>query len=59
MFEKAKDPLIKMIQKDKYNDIFNEMDTSLSKITGLTSPKGDVAKKRFFWKRMALDTTIR
>ena len=43
-FDKAKAPLIKMIQKDKYNDIFPEIDTSLMKITGLTSPK-DTAKK--------------
>ncbi|MBC7714818.1 MAG: HEAT repeat domain-containing protein [Rhizobacter sp.] len=56
-FEKAKAPLIKMIQKDRYNDIFPEMDASLMKITGLTSPK-DTAKKRIFWQRMALDTTI-
>ncbi|MBC7430275.1 MAG: HEAT repeat domain-containing protein [Bacteriovorax sp.] len=56
-FEKAKAPLIKMIQKDRYNDIFPEMDASLMKITGLTSPT-DSAKKRIFWQRMALDTTI-
>jgi HEAT repeat protein len=57
-FEKAKGPLIKMIQKDRYNDIFPEMDQSLMKITGLTSPK-DTAKKRIFWQRMALNTTIK
>lgn len=57
-FEKARVPLIKMIQKDRYNDIFAEMDTSLSKITGLTSPKGDNGKKRIFWQRMALSSTI-
>ena len=56
-FEKAKAPLIKMIQKDRYNDIFPEMDASLMKITGLTSP-ADTAKKRIFWQRMALNTTI-
>lgn len=56
-FEKAKAPLIKMIQKDRYNDIFPEMDQSLMKITGLTSPK-EMQKKRIFWQRMALDTTI-
>lgn len=57
-FEKARLPLIKMIQKDRYNDIFAEMDTSLSKITGLTSPQGEQGKKRIFWQRMALNTTI-
>jgi hypothetical protein len=56
-FEKAKAPLIKMIQKDRYNDIFVEIDKSLMKITGLTSP-ADTNKKRIFWQRMALDTTI-
>lgn len=57
-FEKAKAPLIKMIQKDKYNDIFNEMDQSLSKITGLKSPTTDSKAKRVFWQRMALNSTI-
>jgi hypothetical protein len=56
-FEKAKLPLIKMIQKDRYNDIFVEIDKSLTKITGQTSP-ADTAKKRIFWQRMALNTTI-
>lgn len=56
-FEKARLPLIKMIQKDRYNDIFVEIDKSLMKITGLTSP-ADTAKKRIFWQRMALNTTI-
>jgi hypothetical protein len=56
-FQKAKAPLIKMIQKEKYDDIFPEIDKSLMKITGRTSPN-DLAKKRIFWQRMALDTTI-
>lgn len=56
-FEKAKLPLIKMIQKDRYNDIFPEIDRSLSKITGLTSPSDSKAKK-IFWQRQALNTTI-
>jgi HEAT repeat protein len=57
-FEKAKLPLIKMIQKDKYNDIFNEMDQSLTKITGEKSPSTDSKAKRIFWQRMALNSTI-
>lgn len=57
-FEKAKAPLIKMIQQDKYNDIFNEMDQSLSKITGQKSPGTDNKAKRIFWQRIALNTTI-
>ncbi|MFA6238383.1 MAG: HEAT repeat domain-containing protein [Bacteriovorax sp.] len=57
-FEKAKAPLIKMIQKDKYNDIFDEMDLALTKITGQKSPGTDSKAKRIFWSRMALNTTI-
>jgi hypothetical protein len=47
-----------MIQKDKYNDIFPEMDQSLAKITGQKSPNTDMKSKRLFWQRMALNTTI-
>jgi hypothetical protein len=57
-FADARAPLIKMIQKDKYNDIFPEMDQSLSKITGQKSPSTDMKSKRLFWQRMALNTTI-
>ena len=57
-FEQAKLPLIKMIQKDKYNDIFNEMDHSLAQINGQKSPESDGKAKRLFWQRMALNTTI-
>lgn len=57
-FEKAKAPLLKMIQKDRYNDIFNEMDQSLVKITGLNSPKGDAKVKRIFWQRTAMSATF-
>ncbi len=57
-FEKAKEPLLKMAQKDKYNDIFNEVDTALTKITGKKSPDGDLKSKRIFWQRTALNTTI-
>ncbi len=57
-FQEARAPLIKMIQKDKYNDIFTEMDTALMKITGHKSPDTDVKGKRLFWNRKALDVTI-
>lgn len=57
-FDKAKAPLIKMIQKDRYIDIFPEIDQSLMKITGLSSPAGDKTKKRIFWQRMAMNSTI-
>lgn len=52
-FEKAKTPLLSMIQKDKYKDIFNAMDYSLCKITGKKSPE-DHAMKMRFWKKVAL-----
>lgn len=57
-FEQAREPLLKMIQKDRYDDIFNEMDQSLSKIVGQKSPDGDYKVKKIFWQRMALNTTI-
>lgn len=57
-FADAKGPLLKMIQKDRYNDIFPEMDSTLAKITGAASPAGDIKSKRIYWQRMALNTTI-
>lgn len=52
-FEKAKIPLLNMSQKEKYKDIFSEIDYSLSQITGKKSPKGLKSKKRF-WSKIAL-----
>ncbi|MBC98833.1 MAG: hypothetical protein CME63_13885 [Halobacteriovoraceae bacterium] len=52
-FEKAKKPLLSMIQKKKYEDIFNAIDYSLTKITGKKSPEEHNLKMRF-WKRIAL-----
>ncbi len=57
-FQDARGPLMKMVQKDKYNDIFSEMDLALSSITGHKSPNGDIKAKRLFWNRKALDVTI-
>jgi hypothetical protein len=57
-FEKAKEPLFKMIAKNKYNDIFPEMDLALSKITGLKSPDADIKVKRNFWQRNSMDKFI-
>jgi hypothetical protein len=53
-FQKAKVPLFTMVQKPKYEDIFKEMDYSLTMITGKKSPKGDQATKRRFWKKISL-----
>ena len=57
-FEGAKPALHKMIQKDRYNDIFPEMDVALSSITGLKSPNTNLKAKRLFWSRAKLDTVI-
>ncbi len=51
-FTEAKTTLLSMVQKDKYKDIFNEMDYALSKITKRKSPAGNIKVKRNFWKRM-------
>lgn len=56
-FDKAKEPLFKMVQKEKYKDIFEEVDYALSKITAQNSPKGDMKVKKIFWQRMALKDT--
>ena len=57
-FEKAKEPLLKMIQKNRYNDIFPEMDLALSKITGETSPTADLKAKRNFWHKSEMGSII-
>lgn len=56
-FAKAKAPLFTMIQKKKYQDIFNEMDYSLSLLTGKKSPKGSRSIKRRYWKKVSLMNT--
>lgn len=52
-FDKAKTPLLNMSQKKKYDDIFSEIDYSLSQITGKKSPKTIKLKKRF-WSKVAI-----
>lgn len=56
-FKKAQDPLLKMIQKPKYEDIFEEMDYSLAKIMGKKSPDGSVRVKRYFWAKQSISNT--
>jgi hypothetical protein len=53
-FKKAKIPLLKMVQKKKYQDIFDDVDYSLAKILGKSSPSGGPRIKRYFWKRVAM-----
>ncbi len=55
-FKKALQPLLKMIQKKKYRDIFGEMDQALCAITGKDSPKGSKTVKRYFWQRVGVET---
>jgi len=58
-FEQAKDPLFKMVQKERYIDIFPEMDMALTNLTGKKSPAGDDVKaKRMFWRKISLDRNI-
>jgi len=52
-FKKAQDPLFKMIQKNRYDDMFNEIEYSLEQITGKKSPKGTRQIKRRFWKKQS------
>jgi len=56
-FEAAKEPLFKMIQKDRYNDIFPEMDLALSKLTGSKSGGSDLKTKRIYWQKAKLGST--
>lgn len=58
-FQDARPVLLSMIQKDKYKDIFEEMDYALVKITGKKSPEGTAQVKKLFWKRTLLaETTL-
>jgi HEAT repeat protein len=56
-YQKAKAPLLSMIQKKKYQDIFDDIDYSLAQIVGKHSPKGDRSVKRLYWKRVGLGNT--
>ena len=53
-FSKAATPLLSMIQKNKYNYVFEEMNYALTRITGRKTPKGDITSKRRFWQKFAL-----
>lgn len=51
-FDKAQKPLAKLIQKPKYQDLIEELDYSLEKITGKTSPNSSVDARRKFWSKL-------
>ncbi|MGE3609849.1 MAG: HEAT repeat domain-containing protein [Bacteriovoracaceae bacterium] len=55
-YQKAKKPLAKLIQKPKYQDLIDEIDYSLEKITGETSPNSAM-ERRNFWSKVALSET--
>ena len=52
-FTKAKAPLTKLIQKPKYQDLIEDLDYSLEKITGEVSPNSSVAARRDFWTKVS------
>lgn len=53
-FEKAKKPMLTMIQNDKYKDVFSELDYSLNKLSSKNSPEGGRTLKKHYWSRLAL-----
>lgn len=55
-FEKARKPLAKLIQKPKYQDLIDDLDYSLEKITGEVSPNS-VEQRRKFWSKVALSNS--
>lgn len=57
-FKEAKGPLLKMVQKKRYEDIFEEISGSLEKITGKEVPNGNKNVKRQFWSRVAINNKV-
>lgn len=56
-FVKAKAPLAKLIQKPKYKDLIDDLDYSLEKITGETSPNSNDDQRRKFWSKVIVTKT--
>lgn len=48
-FDKAKKPLATLMQKPKYQDLIEDLDYSLEKITGENSPNASAEARRKFW----------
>ena len=57
-FDKAKSPLAKLIQKPKYQDLIDDLDYSLEKITGENSPNSSVEARRKFWSKMESSSVV-
>ncbi len=55
-FEKAGSPLAKLIQKPKYQDLIEDLDYSLEKITGKNSPNSSIQARRQFWSKVNLSS---
>lgn len=51
-YKEAQKPLAKLIQKPKYQDLIDDLDYSLEKITGEVSPNS-VTERRKFWSKIA------
>lgn len=55
--KQAKEPMLKMMQKKKYKDVHEELDYSLSKLYGESSPKGSMNLKKNYWSKVAMKET--
>lgn len=51
-YDKAKAPLAKLIQRPKYQDLVEDLDYSLEKITGERSPDVSVETRRKHWAKL-------
>ena len=50
-YQKVKNPLVSMIVKSRYEDIFEDLNLALENISGVKAPKGEFATIRKFWKK--------
>jgi HEAT repeat protein len=57
-FTEAKKPMLSMIKNKKFNDIFSDLDYSLSKLANTNSPQGGVEQKRNYWAKIQLKEKI-
>lgn len=51
-YQKVQKPLAKLMQKPKYQDLMDDLDYSLEKMTGEVSPNS-VTERRKFWSKLA------
>lgn len=59
-FEKAQKPLAKLMQKPKYQDLIEDLDYSLEKITGENSPNSTADARRKFWaSKLAASSSVK